>query len=72
MKSCLASRQEVHARYNFSCRCEACREEWPTEQFLVNVGIEFNVDIFISTSSHGMLIRRFCWTKISLTSRSNR
>ena len=37
LKSDLSSREEVHARYNFSCSCLACQQGWPTEQSLVRI-----------------------------------
>ena len=37
LKSDLETRAEVHARYNFSCRCRACEADWPREQLLVSL-----------------------------------
>lgn len=32
LRSSKEEREEVHARYNFTCCCQACIENWPTEQ----------------------------------------
>ena len=43
LKSSQEVRAEVHARYNFSCRCRACLAEWPTEQFLVSLSSQVRI-----------------------------
>ena len=35
VRSELEQREEVHTRYNFQCRCEACSHEWPCQNMLV-------------------------------------
>ena len=35
VRSELEQREEVHTRYNFQCRCEACSRQWPCQNMLV-------------------------------------